>query len=143
MSDVFENAKQEYNSLDPNLKEKMESGYADFNSQYTPEKLQTLKGKELLDKLFLGKGGTDNLCYYLEKDKRSKIYGGIGGGNAAKFGLYYSKERNTWVKSKGKSLQELSTDEAIREGTKIRDTLINTCKFMSIIFFINSSFSHI
>ena len=135
MSDIFETAKQEYNSLDPSLKEKMESGYADFKAQYTPEKLQTLKGEELIDKLFLGKGSTDNLCYYLEKDKRTKIYGGIGGGTAAKFGLYYSKDRNSWVKSKGKSLQELSTDEAINEGTKIRDTLVKACNFISGLAF--------
>ena len=131
MLDVFDKAKKEYPSISNDLKEDLSNGYVDFKSKYSPELLKTLEGEELLDKLFLGKGDTDNLCYYLERDKKSRPYGGIGGGNAAKFGLYYSKELHSWVKGKGKSLQTLSIDEAIEEGTKIRDTIVNACNYIA------------
>ncbi len=131
MLDVFDKAKKEYLSISNDLKEDLSNGYVDFKSKYSPELLKTLEGEELLDKLFLGKGDTDNLCYYLERDKKSRPYGGIGGGNAAKFGLYYSKELHSWVKGKGKSLQTLSIDEAIEEGTKIRDTIVNACNYIA------------
>lgn len=131
MLDVFDKVKKEYASISNELKEDLSNGYVDFNSKYSPDLLKTLEGEELLDKLFLGKGATDNLCYYLERDKKSRPYGGIGGGNAAKFGLYYSKELNSWVKGKGKSIQVLSLDEAIEEGTKIRDLIVNACNYIA------------
>lgn len=131
MLDVFDKVKKEYASISNELKEDLSNGYVDFNSKYSPDLLKTLEGEELLDKLFLGKGGTDNLCYYLERDKKSRPYGGIGGGNAAKFGLYYSKELNSWVKGKGKSIQVLSLDEAIEEGTKIRDLIVSACNYIA------------
>lgn len=131
MLDVFDKAKKEYASIRNELKEELSNGYVDFNSKYSPDLLKTLKGEELLDRLFLGKGDTNNLCYYLERDKKNRPYGGIGGGNAAKFGLYYSKELHSWVKGKGKSLQTLSVDEAIEEGTKIRDTIVSACNYIT------------
>ena len=100
MTDVFEQIKQEYYSMNPQLKYEISSGYEYFKETYNPNILKSLNGEELLDKMFLGKGDNENLCYYLEKDRRSKKYGSIGGGNAAKFGLYYSKDNNSWVKGK-------------------------------------------
>ena len=131
MTDIFEQTQQEYKSTSPERKQELFGGYSDFKSKYSPEVLQLLGGEQLLDRLFLGKGNNENLCYYLEKDKRCKVYGGIGGGNSAKFGLYYSKDRNSWVKGKGKSIQELSIDEAIKEGSDTRDIILKTFEYMS------------
>lgn len=131
MTDIFEQTQQEYKSISPERKQELLGGYSDFKSKYSPEVLQSLGGEQLLDRLFLGKGNNENLCYYLEKDKRCKVYGGIGGRNSAKFGLYYSKDRNSWVKGKGKSIQELSIDEAIKEGSDTRDIILKTCEYIS------------
>lgn len=131
MLDIFDKIKQEYSSINTRLKEELLDGYNFFKERYSPEILKSLQGEELLNKMFLGKGSKDNLHYYLEKDKKSKPYGGIGGGSAAKFGLYYSKELNSWVKGKGKSLQKLSLDEAIKKASKTRDLLINICEYVS------------
>lgn len=135
MTDVFEQIKQEYYSMNPQVKYEISSGYEYFKETYNPNILKSLNGEELLNKMFLGKGDNENLCYYLEKNRRSKKYGSIGGGNAAKFGLYYSKDNNSWVKGKGKSTQTLSVDEAINEGSKIRDTIVDVCKFVSNLKF--------
>ena len=135
MADIFEQIKQEYYSMDSQLKDEISSGYTHFKTTYNPEILKSLSGEELLDKMFLGKGDNENLCYYLEKDKRSKIYGGIGGGNASKFGLYYSKDKNSWVKGKGNSTRILSVEEAIVEGIKIRDEIVDACKLVTNLKF--------
>ncbi len=135
MTDIFEQTKQEYNSINPQLKDELLSGYEYFKKTYRPELLKLLSGEQLLDKMFLGKANNENLCYYLERDKRCKAYGGIGGGSSAKFGLYYSKDKNSWVKGKGKSTQELSIDEAIKEGSEIRDIIVKTCEYISSMDF--------
>lgn len=136
MDNLYEQAKYEYNSISDKEKQEITEGYKEFQSKYSPKILQSLSGEELLDKLFLGKRNKDNLCYFLERD--SYRYGGIGGGNSAKFGLYYAKDRNLWVKGKGASVQELTLEEAIKEGTKIRDLLVKTCEFISNLNFNTS-----
>jgi len=137
MSDIFEDVKQEYSSFNEQTKQELREGYDQFKVQYSPEILETLKGQELLDKIFLGQGKNDNLCYYLEKDKKSvELYGRIGAQNSAQYGLYYNKDTyKSWVKGKGKSTQSLSIQEAIDEGTKIRDLLLDTCKFVKNLKF--------
>ena len=72
MTDVFEQIKQEYYSMNPQLKYEISSGYEYFKETYNPNILKSLNGEELLNKMFLGKGDNENLCYYLEKDRRSK-----------------------------------------------------------------------
>ena len=129
MSDIFEQIKQEYNSYDEQVKKKLSDGYEQFKIKYGPEVLKALDGEELLDKIFLGKGSNDNLCHYLEHD--SEEYGRLGIGNASCYGIYYSKSKNSWVKGKGNSTEELSVDEAIEEGRKIRDLIVQTCEFIS------------
>jgi len=133
MANLYEQANYEYNSITDKEKQEIAEGYKEFQSKYSPEIIQSLKGEELLDKMFLGKGNNDNLCHYLERG--SYLYGGIGGGSSAKFGLYYAKDKKAWVKGKGKSTQELTLDEAIDEGTKIRDLLVETCKYISGLTF--------
>ncbi len=137
MSDVFEQIKQEYKSFDEETKQELLSGYEPFREKYSPEILEKLKGQELLDKIFLGQGKNDNLCYYLEKDKASiELYGRIGAQNSAQYGLYYNKDTyKSWVKGKGKSTKILTIEEAIDEGTKIRDLLLETCKFVKNLKF--------
>ncbi len=133
MSNIFEEIKCEYNSFSKELKQELLAGYDYFKTLYSPEILQSLHGEDLLNKLFLGKGNDENLCYYLERDKKSRLYGGIGGGNSSKFGLYYSKDKNCWISGKGK--KELSTDEAIIQGTEIRDIIVKTCKYIATMNF--------
>ncbi len=129
MSDVLEQIKQEYASASEQFKRELARGYDDFKAHFSPEILRSLSDDQLLDKLFMGKGTTDNLCYYLERN--SRLYGGIAGGNASKFQIYYNKEQDSWVTGKGKSKQKLSPEEAIAQGKQIRDILVSTCDFIS------------
>lgn len=131
MSAVFDEVKQEYALMDKELKKQLADGYDDFNSKYRPDLLKSLKDEEILDKIFLGKGGNDNLCYYLERAKINNPYGGIAGGSSAKFGLYYSKKLNSWVQGKRETLQKLSIEDAIVEGKKIRDVLVKSCEYIA------------
>ena len=128
MSDIFEKAKQDYASMNEVFKKELLDGYNLFKEKYGPEILKSLQGEGLLNKIFTGQGNEYSLHNYLEN--KSEIYGRIGGLNSAKFGLYYKKELNSWVKGKGQSIQLLSLEEAIQKGTEIRDQLIKICEYV-------------
>ena len=66
----------------------------------------------------------ENLCYVLEFDKQYSPFGGIGGGSAYKYGLYYSLDKQSWMTGAGRSPKTLSQSEAIELGTNIREELL-------------------
>lgn len=103
--------------------------YKDFYSKFAPEKLIKLQGEDLLDTIFLGKNNK-SMCYYLEHDPQYReIFGSIRGGTAAKYGLYYSKEFETWVTGNWKTEgNHLSLNDAILLGTSIRDAIVHACE---------------
>ena len=99
--------------------------YKDFREKYGPEVLKSVSGLDLLHKIFINETrDKENLCYVLEFDKQYNQFGGIGGGTALKYGLYYSKEKESWLTGSSKSPKFLTVDEAITLGTKIRDEII-------------------
>lgn len=99
--------------------------YKDFREKYGPEVLKSVSGLDLLHKIFINETrDKENLCYVLEFDKQYTQFGGIGGGSAYKYGLFYSKDKNTWLTGSASRPKTLTIDEAIDLGTKIRDEII-------------------
>ena len=102
--------------------------YEKFAKEYSPPKLAELKGEALLDTIFLNpRQFRKNLCYELEFGE-CKILGGIGGGSAAKYGLYFSEKEKSWAEGHGRRFRPLSPDEAVLRGTEIRDALLKYCR---------------
>ena len=134
---LIEKIKQEYQNPEYKEKEKrITELYNQFNCKYTPQILQSLSGSELLDRMFMGKGDKENLCYFLEKDPECrKMLGSIQGGSSEKFGLYYNKNSFTWKDSQRHSLNE---DEAVSLGEQIRDKLLLMCKYVDELIPFNS-----
>lgn len=123
---AYEQSKESYQKLESIV----QTIYNEFNERYTIEKLKSLSGLALLNTIFLN-NDYNNLCYFLEFNRNCQaLIGGIGGGSSAKYGLYFSPKQNSWCQGKGKSIKKLSIDEAIVEGTKIRDFLIDLCEFI-------------
>ena len=96
-----------------------------FKQMFSPEKLKSLSGKEILNTIFLNSENKNNLCYILEFDTECKrIFGSIRSGTAYKYGLYYSQKHKTWTTGASKKPIFLTRDKAIELGTQIRDKLI-------------------
>lgn len=127
---LIERIKAEYKTGDyDRFEQEADVLYKDFYSKFSPEKLASLQGEDLLDTIFLGKNNK-SMCYYLEHDPQHReVFGSIRGGTAAKYGLYYSKEFETWITGNWKTEENrLSLDDAIRLGTSIRDAIVNACE---------------
>ncbi|MGI6256637.1 MAG: AAA family ATPase [Anaerovoracaceae bacterium] len=112
----------------PNYDDEADTYRNKFLNRYAPEKLEALEGIDLLRGIFLNDDNKDNLCYELEYNKEgTRLFGGIGGGTAAKYGLYFNKKLYGWVKGRK---EELSDDEAIEYGAQIRDELVEGAKIV-------------
>ena len=70
-----------------------------FINLFGIERLKSLSGRNLLTSLFYNdEGNKTNLCYMLEMDKDIReVFGGISGGSAYKFGLFYHKKNQSWT----------------------------------------------
>lgn len=105
--------------------------------------LKRLSEKDLLTSLFYNdEGNKSNLCYMLEMDRDLQIFGGISGGSAYKFGLFYHKKNQQWTC--GSPLKPIHlTEEAIEKAEEIRDNLVIGAEIISSFdtlttFFLNS-----
>ena len=100
--------------------------YDEFRSRFSIEKLRSIPDSELLTKLFYSSDSTnDSLCYWLEFNQQSRLFGGgIAGGSAYKFGLFQRKEDGIWISGSPNKPEELSDEKAIEIGKIIRDALI-------------------
>lgn len=99
-----------------------------FLEKYAPEKLELLEGLEMLRTIFLNDANKDNLCYDLEYRKDSRyFFGGIGGGSAAKYGLYYYNKLKSWVRGKKDLLTE---EEAIETGMQLKGALLEGARIV-------------
>lgn len=113
------------------LKNEATDLYNQFKSIYSPDNLRELKGNDLLDFIFLGKS-TSSLCYALEYDKKYELFGGIAGGTAYKYFLFYSKKDETWKTSIGNSgNRSISQEEALEIGEVIRNALVRGSEIIS------------
>lgn len=103
--------------------------YKDFRIKFGPEALKDVEGIDLLHKIFINETrDKENLCYVLEFDKQFTQFGGIGGGSAYKYGLYYSADKKSWMTGSAKNPKALSLEDAIALGTSIRNEILEGVK---------------
>lgn len=97
---------------------------SDFQTRFSPVQLKALSGLDLLNGMFLNSTNFENLCRVLEFDSRfADLFGSIKGGNAYKYGLYFST-KGYWVTGSHQKPQQLSEADAITLGTDIRNKLL-------------------
>ena len=102
------------------------SYYATFRQRFGPDAIRNLDGEALLNTLHRN-GERGSLVYWLEfknDDEFPEIFGGIAGGTALKFGLYWRAERQCWMAGSPQNQRELSVDEAIAIARQHRDQLV-------------------
>ena len=108
----------------PTLDEEASQLLADFQSKFAPDFLASLSGVEMLNTIFLNAANSENLCRFLEFGPQIKdTFGSIKGGTAYKYGLYYSTQ-GAWMTGSGQKPHQLTEDEAIEVGAKLRDHLV-------------------
>ena len=104
--------------------EETERNISYFKSKFSPEILKELNGMDVLNTIFLHDGDKNNLCYNLEFNNRYSFAGSIKGGTAFKYSLFKSNKNQQWVSGSSLNQISLTEEEAIEEGTKIRDALV-------------------
>jgi hypothetical protein len=105
--------------------------YKDFRAKYGPEALKAVDGKDLLHKIFINETrDKENLCYVLEFDKQFSQFGGIGGGSAYKYGLYFNADKQSWMTGSSRNPKNLSLEDAIALGTTIRNEILAGVKII-------------
>ena len=101
--------------------EYLQKSYKSFQDDFGPEKLKSKEGIELL-KFVHDRGNNDSLVFMLEF--RFKEFGGIRGGAATKFGIYYKRETEEWITGSATVPRVISEEDAIEYVTKQRDQLL-------------------
>lgn len=117
------------NNLGNYEQEEYETSIKSFNEMFSPEILEKVEGVDLLNKIFIHDGDQNNLCYYLEFSNEFNRFGGIGGGSAFKYYLFKNKDVG-WRIGPSKNPKNISEEEAIKIGTKIRDAIVSGAKFI-------------
>ena len=82
-----------------------------FKEEYPLEKFSDLS----LDEYALGTDNKDSLCYKMEFGKYKHTGPGIGGSTAFKYGIYYSKDKNSFVTRNGIVTEPEQTWNNIRD----------------------------
>ncbi|TVQ95805.1 MAG: AAA family ATPase [Deltaproteobacteria bacterium] len=104
----------------------LEAVYARFRERYGPERLERMRGEELLEFMH-GRGNRDSLWYWLEfknDEEMPAVFGSIAGGSALKYGLFQSAETGHWMTGRTTAQRRLSVPEAIRMAERQRDQFI-------------------
>ncbi|WP_069592608.1 AAA family ATPase [Methanosphaera sp. WGK6] len=100
--------------------------YEKFQEKYSPENLRKLEGADVLNTIFMH-DGTSNLCQDMEFNKDYRNAGAIWGGSAFKFSLFKNKDGIWKYGTHPSNVVDLTEDEAIETGLKIRDDLVKAC----------------
>lgn len=116
------------NNLGNLEKQDYEEMFSSFKAKFSPEYLEKLEGIDVINKLFLHDGDKSNLCYILEFSDEFGKAGGIGGGSVYKYTLYKNNQGQWIYGSSKKNARPISEIEAIDEGIKIRNALVNGAK---------------
>lgn len=99
--------------------------YSRFQNLYGKDVISALNGKDLLYRLFARKEmNEDSLIYNIEYNNYYRRFGGVGGGSAFKYHLFFHYKKNTWVKGISKNNIELTESEAISYAEELRDRLV-------------------
>ena len=117
------------NNLGNFEQEEYESAIKSFHDRFSPEILEELEGSDLLNKIFLHDGDQYNLCYHLEFSSDFNRFGGIGGGSAFKYSLFKNPELG-WRIGPSQKPTNITEEEAIDIGTKIRDAIVSGAKYI-------------
>lgn len=102
---------------------------AAFQDRFGPDVLRSLDGEALL-RLMHGRRENEPRCmaYWLEfkndEEFSCKLYGGVGGGSALKFGLYEKQPEGVWVTGHPQSQRTLNSEDAISLARAQRDELV-------------------
>lgn len=108
----------------PTLDAEARTLLSDFQEKFSPDYLASLSGIDMLNTIFLNSVNAENVCRTLEFAPKIKdTFGSIKGGNAYKYGLYYSSQ-GAWMTGSHQKPRQLTEEEAIEVGTKIRDHLV-------------------
>lgn len=115
------------------LAHKADESRENFINLFGIEQLKSLSGKDLLTSLFYNdEGNKTNLCYMLEMDKDIReLFGGISGGSAYKFGLFYHKKNQSWTCGSTLRPIHLTEEEAIQKAGEIRNDLVEGAEIIS------------
>ena len=119
------------NNLGNFEQEEYELKYKHFYDKFSPEILEKLEGKDVLNNIFLHDGDKNNLCYYLEFSKDIEGTGSISGGSANKYSLFKHKKTSQWTSGSSRNMVSITEKEAIEIAIKIRDALVNGSKFIN------------
>ena len=120
------------NDLGDLTDEKTEQLLSKFQSMFSPDKLKSLEGRDILYTIFPQKGNYSTLCYNLEfSDDFKWLCGGIRGGSSFKFSLFKYGETDKWTVGAAKSsLKSITEDEAISLATEIRDAIVKGAEYI-------------
>lgn len=112
----------------------------EFLAKFSPQKLAAISDAELLKTMFYSdKTTNDSMCYWLERNtKINAEFGGILGGAAYKFDLFYHQEVKKWETGASTKPQELSEDEALELGKKIRDGIVQGATIIDAVKDLNN-----
>jgi 5-methylcytosine-specific restriction protein B len=100
-----------------------------FRDKFSPAVLAKLEGEELLQRMH-GRADPDARClaYWLEFKNDDEFaghrFGGIGGGQAMKYGLYQRQSDQAWMGGAPNAPRVLSLGEAIEKTRQQRDELL-------------------
>ena len=117
------------NNLGDFEQEQFENASKSFYSRFSPEILEKLEGRALLYSIFFQQGDKNSLVYYLEYFDEYKIFGSLGGGSAFKYYLF-KYQNEVWRIGSSSNNKDITEDEAIQIGTKIRDAIVNGAKYI-------------
>lgn len=106
---------------------------AAFQERFGPEVLRGVDGEALL-RLLHGRHEDEPRCmaYWLEyksdEEFSGKLYGGVGGGSALKFGLYEKQPAGVWVAGHSRAPRTVNVDVAIDLARRQRNELVSTLR---------------
>lgn len=107
-----------------------------FRQNFGPDALRGVDNEALL-RLMHGRRENEPRCmaYWLEykndEEFSFNLFGGVGGGNAMKFGLFERPAENLWLTRQGLTHRALSVAEAIAQARVQRDELVAGCEVLS------------
>ena len=117
------------NNLENFEQEEFDDAIKSFQNKFSPEILEKLYGIDLLHNIFINDENSDNLCRNLEFNEEFRKFGSISGGSAFKYYLFKNPELG-WRKGSSMKSSNISEEEAIQVGTKIRDAIVNGAKYI-------------
>lgn len=98
----------------PTLDEEANQLLADFQAKFSPDFLASLSGVEMLNTIFLNAANAENVCRVLEFGPQIKdTFGSIKGGNAYKYGLYFSTQ-GAWMTGSHQKPRQLPKRRPLR-----------------------------